>query len=177
MLRLPAITGQEEADAMAPPASRPRPPTGWRRTVARIPVHLYRAGFGSVFGDRMMLLTHACRATGQPRRVVLEVVAHSTEPRSWTVASGYGPSAQWYRNLRQEPRALVQVGNRYHAVSAYFFSPEEGAEIMARYAPFHPRSARAVCRCSSLPVDGSTEGFREAGRSIPFVRLTEYPTG
>jgi deazaflavin-dependent oxidoreductase (nitroreductase family) len=123
----------------------------------------------------MLLLTHTGRTTGQPRRVVLEVVAHATTPPSWTVASGYGPQAQWYRNLRHEPRALIQVGNRYHAVSAHFFNPEEGAEIMAHYAPFHPRAARAMCRYLGFVVDGTSESFRAAGRQIPFVRLAEYP--
>jgi deazaflavin-dependent oxidoreductase (nitroreductase family) len=138
-------------------------------------VHLYRFGLGSLFGDRMLLLTHTGRVSGQPRKVVLEVVAHNPSPRSWTVASGYGPTSQWYRNLRQDPRAVVQVRNQYHAVSAHFFSPEEGAAIMGGYAPFHPRAARIICRHLGLPCDGSAESFREAGRRIPFVRLTEYP--
>lgn len=154
------------------PRTPPSPPAGWRRTIARLPVHLYGAGLGPVFGGRMLMLTHTGRVSGQPRRVVLEVVVHDAAPASWTVACGYGPQSQWYRNLRHEPRALVQVRNRRHAVAAHFLDPEEGAEIMARYASVRPRSARAMCRYLGLPASGAPEDFREAGRQIPFVRLS-----
>ncbi|MEV6795608.1 nitroreductase family deazaflavin-dependent oxidoreductase [Streptomyces sp. NPDC051320] len=153
--------------------NRPQPPTGWKRLVARLPVHLYRAGLGSLFGRRMMLLIHTGRTSGQARRVVIEVVAHGTEPRSWTVASGFGPKAQWYRNLRHTPQATIQVGRRYHAVTAHFLTAEEGGEVMARYAPVHPRAAKVLCGYLGFRTDGSPESFREAGRRIPFVRLDE----
>ncbi|WP_433889412.1 nitroreductase family deazaflavin-dependent oxidoreductase [Streptomyces sp. CA-111067] len=152
--------------------NRTRPPAGWRRSVARLPVHLYRLGLGPVFGGRMLLLTHTGRVSGRPRQVVIEVVAHDAVRRAWTVASGYGPQSQWYRNLRHTPRATVQVGRHRHEVSATFLDAEEGADVMAEYAPRHPRAARALCRYLGLPSDGTPESYRAAGRQIPFVRLT-----
>lgn len=155
--------------------NRPRPPTGWKRVAARAPVHLYRAGLGSLFGRRMMLLIHTGRTSGQARRVVIEVVTRSTEPQSWTVASGFGPRAQWYRNLRHTPQATIQVGRRYHAVTAHFLTAEEGGEVMARYAPVHPRAAKALCQYMGFRTDGTAESFRAAGEQIPFVRLDATP--
>jgi deazaflavin-dependent oxidoreductase (nitroreductase family) len=121
------------------------------------------------------MLTHSEPFSGRPGRVVLDVVSHAPLPRSWTVASAHGPAEPWYRNLRQEPRALVQVRSRYHAVSAHFLSAREGEEIMMRYAPFHPRAIRRLCRRWGIPAACGTEEFRAVGRSVPFVRLTEYP--
>jgi deazaflavin-dependent oxidoreductase (nitroreductase family) len=145
------------------------------RILARLPIQLYRVGLGPVLGPRMMLLTHTGRVSGRPRHVVVEVVAHDTASGSWTIASGYGPQAQWYRNLRHSPGATVQTGRRRHHVSAYFLDPEEGAEVMAEYAPRNPRAARLLCRYLGLPCDGTPDGYRAAGRQIPFVRLVEYP--
>lgn len=154
---------------------RRRPPTGLPRILARLPVQLYRVGLGRLLGRRMLLLTHTGRNSGQPRQVVVEVVAYDAVSHSWTVASGYGKQAQWYRNLRHAPGGTVQVGRHRHHVSAYFLDPEEGVEVMAEYAPRHPRAARLLCRYLGLPSDGTADAYRAAGRQIAFVRLVAFP--
>ncbi len=150
-------------------------PTGWRRRVARLPIFLYRMGLGGVFGKRLLLLHHIGRVSGLERRVVLEVVAHDPRDDSWTIASGFGPGADWYRNLKQSPKTLIQTGNRLHAVTAHFLTAEEGGAVMARYAPAHPRAARRLCAFMGFAVDGSKESFRRAGERIRFVRLVAAP--
>ncbi|MFA3873447.1 nitroreductase family deazaflavin-dependent oxidoreductase [Streptomyces sp. MMCC 100] len=150
---------------------RPSPPTGWRRAIARIPVLLFRAGLGPVFGQRLLLLHHAGRVSGLDRRVVLEVVAYEPDSRAWTVASGFGPGADWYRNLRAQPKTVLQFGNRHHAVTAYFLSPGDGAAIMEEYGARRPRTARRLCAFMGLPADGSASALRRAGHATPFVRL------
>lgn len=154
---------------------RPQLPVGWRRFVARLPVLLFRCGLGWVFGGRLLLLHHTGRVTGLHRRVVLEVVEHEPADRRWIVASGFGPRAAWYRNLRAEPKTLIEVGNRRHAVTAHFLAADDGSEIMARYAQQHPRTARRLCAFMGFPADGTDARFREAGRAIPFVRLEAGP--
>ncbi|WP_123524997.1 nitroreductase family deazaflavin-dependent oxidoreductase [Streptomyces sp. 840.1] len=154
---------------------RPAPLTGWRRTAARLPVHMFRAGLGPLFRGRLLLLVHTGRTSGQPRRTVVEVVESATVDgrRSWTVASGFGPGADWYRNLQRTPQATVQIGRRFHAVTADELLAAEGGELMERYAPRHPRTARRLCAYMGFTVDGSAEGYRVVGEAIPFVRLTE----
>lgn len=154
-----------------PGTSNPQLPAGWRRFALRLPILLFRAGLGPVFGRRFLLLHHTGRVTGADRHVVLEVVARDPAGGSWTVASGYGPKADWYRNLRRRPQTVVQVRNSHYAVDARFLPPEEGSEIMAHYAIRHPRIARRLYAFMGLPVDGTEASFREAGRVIPFVRL------
>ncbi|GBP99451.1 nitroreductase family deazaflavin-dependent oxidoreductase [Streptomyces spongiicola] len=155
----------------APRPRRPAPPAGWRRRAARLPVRLFRIGLGPLFGGRLLLLVHTGRLTGAARTAVLEVVEHTASPCSWTVASGYGPEAQWYRNLGHTPRATVQSGRGFHAVTARFLPAEDGGRIMARYAEARPRTAARLCAYLGLGADGTPEGYREAGRLIPFVRL------
>ncbi|MFH0522023.1 nitroreductase family deazaflavin-dependent oxidoreductase [Streptomyces sp. M41] len=158
---------------------RPQLPAGWRRLAARLPILLFRAGLGPVFGKRLLLLHHTGRVTGLNRHVVLEVVRYEPSEGSWTVAAGFGPKADWYQNLRAQPKTVIQFGNRHHAVTARFLPAEEGGEEMARYARRHPATARRLCAFMGLPVDGG-EGsggeasFRDAGRAIPFVRLDAF---
>lgn len=149
----------------------PRRPTGWRRVMARLPIHVFRAGLGRVFGKRLLLLHHTGRVSGRRRQVVLEVVAHDRQRGSWTVASGFGPKADWYQNLRQHPRTVIQFGHRRYAVTAHFLSTDQTAEAMARYEDRHPWLARVLGTVTPLPTDGDEESFQEAARSIPFVRL------
>ncbi|MEU3933100.1 nitroreductase family deazaflavin-dependent oxidoreductase [Streptomyces sp. NPDC029044] len=153
---------------------RPRPPSGWRRLALRLPVLLYRAGLGPLFGKRLLLLHHTGRVSGLDRLTVLEVVSFDPAEPSWTVASGFGPRADWYLNLRVQPKALIRFGNRPHAVTAHFLPAEDGAEIMADYACRHPRSARRLCAFMGIPLDGGEASFREAGQAIPFVRLEAF---
>lgn len=136
---------------------------------------MFRMGLGPLFGGRLLLLVHTGRVSGLPRRTAIEVVEaapHEGRP-SWTVASGYGPGADWYRNLERTPHATVQVGRRFHAVTAQTLTAEEGGELMTRYAPRHPRTARRLCAYMGFTVDGSAQDYRRVGESIPFVRLTE----
>lgn len=103
--------------------------------------------------------------------MVLEVVSYDAVEKSWTVAAGFGTRADWYRNLRAQPKTVIQFGNRHHAVTAHFLDVEEGGELMVCYARQHPRTARRLCAFMGLPTYGSEQAFREAGRAIPFVRL------
>ncbi|MFE3323944.1 nitroreductase family deazaflavin-dependent oxidoreductase [Streptomyces sp. NPDC059176] len=154
---------------------RREPPTGWARLAARLPIHMYRCGLGFLFGRRMLLLIHTGRLSGATRRVVLEVVEYEPDSGAWTVASGFGPTAQWYRNLQHVPQATIQVGRRYHAVTARFLPAEDGSRIMAGYAEAHPRTAARLCAYLGLPGDGTQVGYRAAGEQIPFVRLEPSP--
>ncbi|MFJ4790878.1 nitroreductase family deazaflavin-dependent oxidoreductase [Streptomyces sp. NPDC088794] len=156
--------------------SLPQRPTGWRRLALRLPVLLFRAGLGPLLGKRLLLLHHTGRLTDRDHMTALEVVTHDPATASWTVASGFGPKADWYRNLRAQPKTLIQVGNRPLAVTAHFLAPEEGADIMAEYACRHPRTARRLCTFMSLRTDGTEASYRKVGREIPFVRLAGETT-
>lgn len=148
---------------------KPSPPTGLRRRLWRLPIRLYRMGLGPLLGRRIMLLAHIGRVSGRQRQAVIEVIEHGEH--GYVAASGFGPKADWYQNVMKTPDVTIQIGGRTLQVTATPLPADEGAEIMARYAPRHPAAARQLCKIMGFAVDGSAEDYREVGRHIPFVRF------
>ncbi|PRY20212.1 nitroreductase family deazaflavin-dependent oxidoreductase [Pseudosporangium ferrugineum] len=149
----------------------PELPRGWRRLLFRIPILLFRAGLGGLFAGRMVLVEHAGRHTGKRRMVVLEVVDHDRTSGAVTVASGFGPRADWYRNLRAQPHTVIRLRRRRIPVTATPLSAEQAAGVMVAYATAHPRSARGVARLMGFAVDGSDADYAAVGRAVPFLEL------
>ncbi|MEV0299183.1 nitroreductase family deazaflavin-dependent oxidoreductase [Nocardia sp. NPDC050710] len=149
-----------------------RPPTGLSRRLYRLPLYLYRWHLGWVFGHRILVVNHIGRVTGKPRQAVLEVVTHDTRDGAHTVASGWGPTAAWYRNLQKTPEVTIQVGRQIIPVRAVPLLPDEGADLFAHYAIQHRWAAKyLLSRLMGYSVDGSEADFRAVGQRIPFVRF------
>lgn len=110
------------------------------RWLVRAPIGVYRAGFGFVFGRRLLMLEHLGRKSGRSRYVVLEVVDRPA-PREYVVVAGFGPRAQWYRNVLAEPRVRVSTGRaaRVRARAAPM-SETESVRSLQRYAQRHPKA-------------------------------------
>lgn len=114
------------------------------RWVVRAPILLFRAGLGFLLTSRLCWLEHRGRTSGEIRSVVLEVVDRPA-PDVVVLASGFGASSQWYRNLRADPRARVSVGRRYRVPArAELLDPAESAERLRVYAARHPRDWQAL---------------------------------
>lgn len=149
------------------------PPTGFRRLVARAPIHLYRWHMGWLLGKRFLLLTHTGRLTGRPRQTLLEVAGYDAQSDSYLVACGFGPGSHWYRNIRHTPAVTIQVARRRGPAVACLLTPEASGRAMAAYATRHPRIAARLMRLCGLEVDGTAEDFYLVGRDhVPFVKLT-----
>jgi deazaflavin-dependent oxidoreductase (nitroreductase family) len=110
------------------------------RWFVRAPIRLYGAGLGFLMGERMMLLQHRGRTSGQSRQAVLEV-SDRPSPDHLVVVSGLGPRSQWYRNILAEPRVLVSIGRRRDVRGvASVRSADDGAEFLRQYAREHASS-------------------------------------
>lgn len=94
-----------------------QPPAGLSRVLFRLPLHLYRRGFGGLFGRRLLVVNHIGRVTGKKRQVVLEVVHYDRTDGSYIVASGWGSAAAWYRALIPHAR-YAEGPRRVRAVDA-----------------------------------------------------------
>ncbi|SEH75837.1 deazaflavin-dependent oxidoreductase, nitroreductase family [Mycolicibacterium rutilum] len=151
---------------------KPSLPHGLSRKLFRFPIYVYRARLGWLFGERLLLLTHRGRVSGQERHVVLEVVEHDRRDGSYVVASGWGTGAAWYQNILRTPNVVIQIRNRKIQATAVQLSTADGAEIFANYAGRHRVAARFMLpRVLGFAVDGSDADFRAVGRQIPFVRF------
>ncbi|NEW45857.1 nitroreductase family deazaflavin-dependent oxidoreductase [Nocardia cyriacigeorgica] len=110
------------------------------RWFVRAPIWVFRARLGFLFGGRLMMLEHVGRKSGQVRYVVLETVDRP-DAETVVIASGFGATSQWYRNLLAEPRCRVSVGWRYRqAAMARILDIEETAAVLAGYQVRHPKA-------------------------------------
>lgn len=147
------------------------PPRGLKRWLARVPIWLYRARLGWLLGRRFLLLVHAGRKSGQRRYAVLEVMRHDPATRTYYVASGYGPRADWFRNIRVNPEVTLSVGGGQMPARAELLPPHEAAEELAGYARRHPVAFRNIVRVLGIPTPQTAEDFATLAQSVPIVAL------
>ncbi|HEY1840659.1 MAG TPA: nitroreductase family deazaflavin-dependent oxidoreductase [Mycobacterium sp.] len=138
------------------------------RPLMRAPIWLYQAGAGAMLGSRLLMLEHVGRKSGARRYVVLEVLGHPT-PDRYLVASGFGEKAQWYRNIKANPRVRVYAGSRSPApATARILTQQEADRCLGDYVRRHPRAWNRF-----RPVLERTLGspIAETDTSLPIVEL------
>ncbi|NJN55476.1 MAG: nitroreductase family deazaflavin-dependent oxidoreductase [Anaerolineae bacterium] len=148
-----------------------QPPTGWKKLMFRSGIYVYRLGLGGWLGERMLLLNHVGRKSGQPRQAVLEVIAHDKVADIFYVASGYGRQSDWFQNLQKKPDVTIQVRRKKIAVTAVILSPEESGQKLVAYAHQHPQAAKNLGRfLLGDQVDGTDESYYKMGYdNVPVV--------
>lgn len=151
------------------------PKSGLRRAVLRAPILLYRIGLGWVFGERLVLLTHIGRISGEPRQAMLEVVEREHEHGHYLIASGYGSRSQWFGNVLAQPAVRYQVGRHTYAGTAVPLEAEESGRRLAAYAQRNPRLAKRLMRTLGHDPQSLT-GYEALGADrddgVPLVRLS-----
>ncbi len=135
------------------------------RRLVRAPIWLFRHGLGWLLGTRILMLEHVGRTSGLPRYVCLEVVERPS-PTTIVIVSGFGTSAQWYRNLRAHPGCRVSVGRRRDVPARGRLLPDaEAAAALDRYREAHPRAWRQLRGAIEAAVGHPVQG-------LPMVELT-----
>ncbi len=126
------------------------------RWLMRLPIPLYRASLGWMFGNRLVMIEHVGRKTGERRFVVVEVMGF--ERNVVRVASGFGRSSQWYQNLRANGVAYISVG-RYRRVRAHarLLGAEDSSARLAAYAREHPVAWRHLNAAMEVLQDGEPD--------------------
>ncbi len=143
------------------------------RWLARAPIPLLRHGFGRLLGPRFLLLEHIGRRSGQARYVALEVIDRGSG--EWYVASAYGEHAQWFRNIRRQPRVRVWwLRLREVPCEATVLDGIAAREAYTAYVQRNPRLARALARWTTgaprrLDRETLIEHFT---RQVPIVCLS-----
>ena len=138
------------------------------RRLVRMPIWLYRLRLGALVGPRMLMLEHTGRTSGATRYVVLEVLNH-TAPDSYLVASGFGEKAQWFRNIRANPRVRVWAGSHAPASATARVLDQAGADRgLADYISAHPR---AWARFKAVLEDTLGAQITATGNPLPLVEL------
>lgn len=110
------------------------------RRLVRAPIWIYKGRAGALLSSRLLMLEHIGRKSGERRYVVLEVLDHPA-PDRFVVASGFGPKAQWFRNIRANPRVRVYAGSHAPAsATARVLDQPEADGALAAYRSRHPRA-------------------------------------
>jgi deazaflavin-dependent oxidoreductase (nitroreductase family) len=106
------------------------------RALVRAPITLYRHDLGWIFGQRILMLEHTGRRSGQARFACLEVVGRPG-PERIIIVSGFAERAEWYRNLLADPSCAVSIGRRRRVPArARFMTADEAS---AALDSFHHR--------------------------------------
>ena len=107
----------------------PDPPKGLRAIPWRFPILLYKIGLGWLFGNRALLLSVKGRKSGKIRQTVLEIIHHLPAENSYYVASGFGTRSQWFKNFKNDPRVIIQVGSKRLNATGHRLNPEEAGTV------------------------------------------------
>lgn len=160
---------------------RTRPLLGLRRrpgrlalAVFRVPLPLYRAGWGWLLGRTFLLLVHAGRKTGQPHAMTAMVLRYDAVTHEAVICSGWGPTTDWIRNIRARPALEVQIGRESFTPQQRFLSEDESFDVCLEFCLRHPARLQIV-----RPVFGwdlrSEKAVREFVQTHPFVAFRPAP--
>lgn len=162
----------------APPARSVRPLLGLRRTpgrlalvVLRLPLVLYRRGWGRLLGRTFMLLVHVGRRTGRPHLMTAMVMRYDTTTREVVIFSGWGPESDWVRNLRAGPALRVEVGRGAYTPRHRFLTEDESVAVATAFIRAHPFRERLASRILGWPDLHDEATLRDFVRTHPFVAL------
>lgn len=154
----------------------PTPPPPWLRRVYSAPRALYRHGLGRLLGHRFLLLTHTGRRTGARHQVVVEVVRYEPISGAATVIAGYGPTSDWYRNVRAGGPVAVDFGRGSRPARARVVPPDEGAVVLAayerRYGLLRPLLRRVLSALAGFPYRGTDDDRRRVVETMPMLALS-----
>ncbi len=123
-------------------------------------------GVERLLGFHWLVVTVTGRKSGQPRRVVLDLLMERED--GFYADSGWIES-QWVKNLRSDPRVSFSIDRRQFRGVAEELSPEAGAEIYLAWVARRRWAGRAVLR--ALSIDFSTP---EATRRGLIARATVW---
>jgi deazaflavin-dependent oxidoreductase (nitroreductase family) len=142
------------------------------RWLFKVPLWLYRADLGWLFGHRLARLTHRGRLarlthrgrrSGRIRQTVVEVVRYEPRTREIVIAAAWGGQTDWYRNIQASPALEIRTGGTAYRPAQRFLTLDEMDREMRTYVRHHPWLARFVLpRLLGLPADASESQRRAA---------------
>jgi deazaflavin-dependent oxidoreductase (nitroreductase family) len=161
------------------PGIRPRakPLLGVRRqpgrlalAVFRLPLPLYRRGWGRLLGGHTFLLvTHAGRKTGKPHATVAMVLTYDSETHEAVICSGWGENTDWVRNIRARPALQVQIGRESFTPEQRFLSEDESFPVVVEFRRRHPWRVRLISSILGWGDLRSDTAVRDFVHNRPFV--------
>jgi deazaflavin-dependent oxidoreductase (nitroreductase family) len=110
------------------------PANGWRRVMFKAPLILWRLGLGPIIGKIMLIITHTGRKSGLPRHTMVEY--HMLDGVKY-VPCAFGPRADWFKNIKADPRVTIQTAHGPERAIAIRVTEEQ--ELLAVFDLFMRR--------------------------------------
>jgi deazaflavin-dependent oxidoreductase (nitroreductase family) len=149
------------------PVVTDKKPTGLLRWALRLPIWLFRAHLGFLFGHRLAYLAHRGRKTGARREVVVEVVRYDAGVPEFTVIAAWGGTPDWYRNLRAAPAIEVRIGrHRWPAPVQRFLTPQQILDLLHDYQRAHPKAFGQLGPRLGFPADPQDPAWPEVAARV-----------
>jgi len=145
----------------------------WLRRALALPNWLYAHGLGGLLGRRFVQVTHVGRRSGRTFHTVVEVVGYDTTTGETTVVSGFGPRADWLRNIEAAGGAQLDFGRGPSSAAYRRLSVEEATRVFAAYErrnrPVRPVVNRVLSVLVGWRYDGSPAARRRLAETLPFL--------
>lgn len=137
--------------------------------VFRLPLPLYRRGWGRLLGHTFLVLVHAGRKTGKPRSTVAMTLTWDPEAHEAVICSGWGHTTDWVRNIQVRPALQVQIGRESFTPEQHFLSDDESFAVVVEFRRRHPLRMRLITRILGWGDLRSDTAVRDFVRGRPFV--------
>ncbi len=137
--------------------------------VFRLPLFLYRQGWGWTLGHTFLLVIHAGRKTGRVRSTVAQALSWDPATHEVVICSAWGPNTDWLRNIRARPALQIRIGRETFTPVQHFLTEDEAFAVAVEYRRRYPWRLRLEARILGWGDLSSDEAVRELIRSRPFV--------
>jgi deazaflavin-dependent oxidoreductase (nitroreductase family) len=137
--------------------------------VFRLPLPLYRRGWGWLLGRTFLLLVHAGRRTGTLHETTAMVLTFDETTKEAVICSAWGSNADWVRNIRARPAVRVQVGSDSFIPEQRFLPQEEAVAVAVDFRRRHPWRLRLFTSVLGWGELRSDAAIRDFVRQRPFV--------
>jgi deazaflavin-dependent oxidoreductase (nitroreductase family) len=152
-----------------PVLGRRRKPGRLAVAVFRLPLPLYRRGWGGLLGHTFLLLVHTGRKTGKLHSTVAMVLRYDRRTHEAVICSAWGPDTDWIRNIRVRPALQVQIGRESFTPDQRFLSEDESLAVVARFRRAHPGRLRLLASVLGWGDLRSDTTARDFVSTRPFI--------
>jgi deazaflavin-dependent oxidoreductase (nitroreductase family) len=143
--------------------------------IFRLPLPLYRRGWGWLLGHTFLLLVHAGRKTGTPYSAIAMVLSYDPRTREAIICSAWGKNTDWIRNIRARPALQVQIGRESFQPEQSFLTEDESLAVVADFQLRHPHRSRLLASILGWGDLRCAAAAREFVSTRPFVSLRPAP--
>jgi len=144
------------------------PPSRLTRLGFKVPMWLYRAHLGFLFGGRIFAIVHHGRKSGKRYISGLEVLIR--REGELFVFSAWGTKADWFRNIEAGGIDELWDGRtRYPGADFRVLEPDETFDVLSEYEQVHARTAKSTSPRMLEGYDFSDEMRRQLAETGTIV--------